>query len=139
MDNLSCGVVVVRHTPAGPLLLMLRAFSNWDFPKGMLEEGETPKQAAMREVAEESTITEIEFAWGDISLDTGPYGHGKTARYFIGVTSQDAVTLPVNQEIGRPEHHEWRWLSFDEARSLATPRVEAVLDWAEKQLNNLPE
>lgn len=118
---------------------MLRAFNHWDFPKGMLKEGETPRQAALREVAEESTITEIEFAWGDASLDTGPYGRSKTARYFIGVTSQEAVTLPVNPEIGRPEHHEWRWLSLNEARSLVTPRVELVLDWAEKQMNNLPE
>lgn len=60
-DNLSCGIVVVRFAPADPLLLMLRAFNHWDFPKGMLEEGETPKQAAVREVDEESTITDIEF------------------------------------------------------------------------------
>ncbi|MDP6437012.1 MAG: NUDIX domain-containing protein [Gammaproteobacteria bacterium] len=138
-EKLSCGIVIVRKTAEGPLLLMLRAFNHWDFPKGMLKEGETPRQAALREVAEESTITEIEFAWGDASLDTGPYGRSKTARYFIGVTSQEAVTLPVNPEIGRPEHHEWRWLSLNEARSLVTPRVELVLDWAEKQMNNLPE
>lgn len=116
---------------------MLRAFSHWDFPKGMVEEGETPKEAAVREVAEETTITGVEFVWGDVSLDTGPYGKGKTSRYFIGATGQQAVTLPVNPDVGRPEHHEWRWLSFDEARSLSTPRVEAVIDWAEMQMQNV--
>lgn len=68
-------------------------------------------------------------------MDTGPYGRGKTARYFIGITNQESVTLLVNPELGRPEHHEWRWLNLNEARRLVTPRVAVVLDWAEKIIN----
>ena len=34
-QRLSCGVVVSRETGDGWLTLMLRAYRNWDFPKGM--------------------------------------------------------------------------------------------------------
>ncbi|MDE2264139.1 MAG: NUDIX domain-containing protein, partial [Gammaproteobacteria bacterium] len=38
--RLSAGVVVLRRGAAGWLFLMLRAYRNWDFPKGMVEPGE---------------------------------------------------------------------------------------------------
>ena len=59
---------------------MLRAYHNWDFPKGICEDGESPKEAAQREVQEETGITGLEFAWGDRYMDTGPYNRGKVAR-----------------------------------------------------------
>ena len=40
--HLSAGVVVVRQAAAGWLFLMLRAYRNWDFPKGLVETGEDP-------------------------------------------------------------------------------------------------
>jgi 8-oxo-dGTP pyrophosphatase MutT (NUDIX family) len=129
--KLSCGVVVVRQTDAGPAFLMLRAYTNWDFPKGMQESGEDSKQTALREVLEETTIADLQFPWGDTSIDTGPYSRNKTARYFIGVTQQEAISLPVSEALGRPEHHEWRWVSLNESRDLVTPRLQRVLDWAE--------
>jgi 8-oxo-dGTP pyrophosphatase MutT (NUDIX family) len=129
--RLSCGVVVVRHTDAGPVFLMLRAFTNWDFPKGMQEPGENAKLTALREVEEETTLSDLIFPWGDSSIDTGPYSRNKTARYFIGVTRQEAISLPVNEELGRAEHQEWRWVPLNEARDLAPPRLQRVLDWAE--------
>jgi bis(5'-nucleosidyl)-tetraphosphatase len=38
--------------------------------------------------------------------------------------------LPVNPELGAPEHHEFRWTSYEEAQALVNDRVGAVLDWA---------
>ncbi len=35
--------------------------------------------AAIREVREESTIDDLEFAWGATSTQTGPYSGGKVA------------------------------------------------------------
>ena len=37
--RLSAGVAIVREGAFGWLLLMLRAYRNWDFPKGMVEVG----------------------------------------------------------------------------------------------------
>jgi bis(5'-nucleosidyl)-tetraphosphatase len=48
------------------------------------------------------------------------------------------VELLPSPDTGRPEHSEFRWLSFAHARRLAAPRVAAVLDWAEQQISATP-
>jgi 8-oxo-dGTP pyrophosphatase MutT (NUDIX family) len=133
--RLSAGVVVVRQTEEGWRLLLLRAFNHWDFPKGMVEPGEEPLAAAVREVREESLIEDLEFSWGEASTRTGPYSRGKIACYYVAQTRTVEVTLPVNPEIGRPEHSEFRWVNFDEALQLVSPRVRPVLHWAAQVLN----
>jgi bis(5'-nucleosidyl)-tetraphosphatase len=133
--RLSAGVVVVRQTEEGWRFLLLRAFNHWDFPKGMVETGEEPLAAAVREVHEESLIQDLEFVWGESSTRTGPYSRGKVACYFIAVTRTADVTLPVNPELGRPEHGEFRWVDYDEAVSLVSPRVRPVLKWAAQVMN----
>ena len=135
--RLSAGVVVVRETPDGWVFLLLRAFSHWDFPKGMVERDEDPRAAAVREVKEESLIDDLEFAWGHASTMTGPYSRGKVAEYFIASTATVAVTLPMSDELGRPEHSEYRWVDYDEALRLVSPRVRPVVQWA-AQVMNLP-
>ena len=128
--KLSCGVVVARHTSEGWLTLLLRAYHHWDFPKGLLEDGEDSIQTAVREVSEETGIIDVEFSWGERFLDTGPYSRGKTARYFLGRTETAGVVLGPSPDTGEPEHHEWRWVSFDEAYDMASPRVREVVQWA---------
>jgi 8-oxo-dGTP pyrophosphatase MutT (NUDIX family) len=129
-ETLSCGIVLVRQADAGARTLMLRAWHHWDFPKGIREEGESPLEAAIRELREETSIVAPEFRWGETFLETGPYSRGKTARYYLAATGQEAVVLGPSPETGKPEHHEWRWVSFDEAFDLATPRVRQVVRWA---------
>ncbi len=129
-ERLSCGIVLARRADTGWLTLMLRAFSNWDFPKGMCEAGETSLQTAHREVAEETGISELDFAWGEAAVDTGPYNRGKTARYYLARTTEEQVVMGISPETGRPEHHEYRWLSFDEAYDLSSPRVRSIVVWA---------
>ncbi len=129
-DRLSCGAVIVRETEDGWVTLMLRAYHNWDFSKGICEEGESPMDAAIREIGEETGITDLEFAWGDRYTDTGPYNRGKTARYFLAKTSLESVEMGIAPELGRPEHHEYRWMNFDEAYDLSAPRVRLVVQWA---------
>jgi 8-oxo-dGTP pyrophosphatase MutT (NUDIX family) len=129
-DRLSCGAVIVRESENGWLTLMLRAYHNWDFPKGICEDGESPLGAAIREIGEETGITELEFDWGDRFTDTGPYSRGKTARYYLARTDQAEVEMGIAPELGRPEHHEYRWIDFDEAYDLSAPRVRLVVQWA---------
>jgi 8-oxo-dGTP pyrophosphatase MutT (NUDIX family) len=132
--RLSAGVVVVRRGPAGWLFLLLRAYRNWDFPKGLVETGEDPLAAARREVQEETLIEDLHFDWGDRYVETQPYSRNKVARYYLARTETEAVTLPVRPELGRPEHHESRWLGADEALERASPRLEPVLAWAVQML-----
>jgi len=132
--RLSAGVVVVRREGDDWLYLLLRAFNHWDFPKGMVEDGEEPLAAAIREVREESTIEDLDFAWGSNCTQTGPYSGGKVARYYLAETRRSDVSLPINPMIGRAEHSEYRWVDFDEALELVSPRVRPVVRWAAQAL-----
>jgi len=130
----SAGVVVARRDTGGWNLLVLRAYRNWDFPKGLVEPGEAPLDASIRETAEEAAISDLVFRWGEGYCETAPYRGGKVARYYLAETAQTCVTLPVSAELGRPEHDEWRWVSFDEAGRPLPPRLQPILAWARKQL-----
>lgn len=50
------GVVFRRQRGACDILMMEDRFGRWTLPKGRLEAGETPVQAALREIAEETQI-----------------------------------------------------------------------------------
>ncbi|MGB5258210.1 MAG: NUDIX domain-containing protein [Woeseiaceae bacterium] len=126
----SCGVVIARRTEQGWVTLLLRAYHHWDFPKGVKEPGEEPMGAALREVEEETGINQLGFDWGDRYFETGPYSRGKVARYYIASTEQSEVTMGLSPETGAPEHHEWRWVNFDEAYDLGSPRVRQIVQWA---------
>jgi len=133
---ISAGIVPARRTPSGWHLLILRAYRNWDFPKGRIEVEETPLIAALREANEEIGISDFRFEFGEIHHDTVPYSRGKIARYYLAVTECERIVLPMSPELGRPEHHEWRWATFNEAATLLPPRLQPICAWAKKSLGN---
>jgi 8-oxo-dGTP pyrophosphatase MutT (NUDIX family) len=138
LPNAVCvaGIVPARRSETGWRLLVLRAHSEWDFPKGRIESGEKPLEAALREAEEETGITDLELEFGDTWCDSPPYSGGKIARYYLAVTTQEQIALPISPELGRPEHDEWRWVDFDEAAILVRARVLPVLAWARERLGH---
>ena len=120
---------MLRPAVDGWRYLLLRVFRTWDFPKGGLEAGETPLQAAIREVEEETALTALEFSWGDVYRETARYSAGKVARYYVAASRSGRVSLPVNPELGRPEHHEFRWVSYGDAKRLLPERLQPIVDW----------
>ncbi len=130
LKTLSAGVIVVRRAEGGWRYLLLRVYDYWDFPKGIVEEGEDPLQAACREVAEETGLKDLVFSWGHDYHETPPYGTGKVALCYVAETRQTEIVLPISQELGRPEHHGYRWMSYEEARGFLAPRVAPILEWA---------
>lgn len=111
--------------------LFLRAYANWDFPKGVVESDEDPLEAAKREVQEETGIKDLQFRWGYPYQETEPYSGGKkVARYYLAETRSSRVAFSVNPEISRPEHHEYRWLSYSQLKELTPDRLKPVVRWA---------
>ena len=123
-----------RRSERGIRLLVLRAYQNWDFPKGLVEPGEDNLAAAQREVEEETGLAQLDYL-SDAYKETVPYAGNKVARYYVAETDAEKIELPVSPELGRPEHHEYRWVSFDEAEDLLPPRLAIILDWARKTIH----
>ena len=96
----------------------------------MIEPGEAPLDAARREVREETSLDDLALRWGEESRETAPYAGGKVARYYVAESPGGAVELPVSPELGRPEHHEFRWVDREQARRLLPPRLQDILAWA---------
>lgn len=137
--TLSAGAIIVRLDRPEPSYLLLRAYNYWDFPKGIVEIGEEPLAAAIREIEEETTLTGLRFPWGMEYRETPPYGRGKIARYYLAESPQGEVGLPVNPDLGHPEHDEYRWLSYQETMALLNDRLRPILAWAhEKVMRGAP-
>ncbi len=93
VDEVSAGGLVIDST--GQLGLLIGRFDHkdatgtrllWSLPKGHIEEGETPEQAAIREVAEETGITsEIAKSLGviDFWFMAGGKRIHKTVHHFL--------------------------------------------------------
>ena len=127
--------MVFRRTERGVRLLVLRAYQNWDFPKGMVEPGEDQLACAKREIAEETGLESLAFPFGEEFKETLPYSGRKVARYYLAETGEEKIALPVSVELGRPEHDEYRWVSFEEAEDVLPPRLGIVLDWARRTIS----
>ncbi len=61
----SAGAIIYRMENAVPLYLLLHYHSgHWEFAKGHIEEGESEEQAVLREIAEETGITDVQIIDG---------------------------------------------------------------------------
>src|SRR5512138_772998 len=75
------GIVLRRELPARVAVVRLRKRDEWVLPKGKLDQGETPRAAARREVLEETghTVTVREFL-GTLVYETN--GRAKVVHYW---------------------------------------------------------
>ncbi|GBC83743.1 RNA pyrophosphohydrolase [bacterium HR11] len=60
IPEFSAGLLVLRTTDQGfEWLLLQKPNGRWEFPKGKVEPGETPLEAAIREVREEAGVSDV--------------------------------------------------------------------------------
>ena len=139
----SAGIILVDFSNNKPNVLCLRAYKNWDWPKGRLDLGENHMQAAIRELEEETgyTVDDIEFMNELVSKpEVVTYGSGKsakTATYFYAalINTQKEPFLPINPKLGHPEHEEWRWVQTDQLRDLMPARLSDIVAHIESYFN----
>ncbi len=112
------------------LLVHRPRYDDWSLPKGKLDAGETFKQAAKREVLEETGFKcDVGTKLGTVSYVT-PADNRKVVRYWL-MEPKDGTFTP-NSEVD-----EVRWLpAFDAATLLTHPLDRAVLGRAANQLAN---
>ncbi len=126
----SCGIVPVRIVDGEPLYLLLNSGlvrnpkATWEFPKGSMEEGESPIQTARRECREETGLTEVEVIEGYYALDGYNFRREgrriqKRVAYFLGLVADPSglKSEPDGREHILDDEGRWaRWLTYDEAR-----------------------
>ena len=130
---LSCGVIVRRHS--GELLLCHATGRDyWDLPKGVLDPGETPIEAAMRELREEAGLTLPAYAVRDLGVHQ--YLPRKDLHLFVVDPPQPAFSTDVcrctttyRNRSGRdvPEIDGYRWVTRDEVPRHAGKNMARVL------------
>jgi 8-oxo-dGTP pyrophosphatase MutT (NUDIX family) len=124
VDERSAGAVLFyyngdRATEPEFLLLNYTA-GHWDFPKGNIERGELEKEAASREIREETGITDVEFLDGFRMKIEYRYRHGKRlvlkeVVLFLGRSKTKHVVLSH-------EHVGFAWKTYAEAMARLTYR-----------------
>ena len=131
----SAGIVIKDENQNPARYLCVRAYSNWDFPKGHLEEGETILDAAVRETQEEVSLGKTDYRLlGLIAPPVIYKGGKKTAHYFLANRTSNAVPfLPINKELGKPENDEYSWLTLKEMNNIFPSRLNEVLNWLLEQ------
>lgn len=106
---LAAGGIVLRRGK-DPLfaVVRMRKRNDWVLPKGKLDHGETPRQAAEREVLEETghVVVVHEFI-GTLAYDSG--GRSKVV-HFWRMEAEPRQTLPLMKDIRAVD-----WLPLDEA------------------------
>jgi 8-oxo-dGTP pyrophosphatase MutT (NUDIX family) len=86
----------------GPVFLLIRdSYRNWGFPKGHLEQGEAPERAALREVEEETGLTQLELRGEIDTIDWYFRFRGRLIHkicYFFLMESVAGETRPQREE-----------------------------------------
>jgi 8-oxo-dGTP pyrophosphatase MutT (NUDIX family) len=121
-DQVSAGGVVFRLNGGAPEVAIIQVGENrWQLPKGLIDDGETPEAAALREVREETGLTAEQVApldkveyWyvsgsGERRVRFHKFIHFYLMRYLSGsVADHDH------------EVNEARWVAIDDAITMLT-------------------
>jgi predicted NUDIX family NTP pyrophosphohydrolase len=148
---LSAGILLFRQhagvtevlliKPGGPFWKNKDAGA-WMIPKGLIEAGEAPAEAALREFEEETgtKLTSVPFPLAKVRQSGG-----KWVEAFAVEGDLDPATVRSNEfecewppRSGRrqrfPEVAEARWMTIDEARDLMLPSQRPLIDALESRL-----
>lgn len=135
-EEISAGVVLYCMRNSRRLYLVLQyAAGHWDLAKGKREPGESDVQAALREVREETGISDVALREGFVRRIEYEFVDGdgatvrKTVTFFLGETRARDVTLS-------DEHLDYAWHEYGDAvRAVTYPAAAGVLGAADAWLD----
>lgn len=148
---LSAGILLFRQRagetqvllvkPGGPFWRNKNAGA-WMIPKGMVEPGETPAEAALREFEEEvgSKITDVPFPLGRVRQAGGKPVEAFAVEGDLDCTRITSTHFEMEwpprsgERQSFPEVEEARWMRLADARSLMLPSQLPLLDALELKL-----
>jgi 8-oxo-dGTP pyrophosphatase MutT (NUDIX family) len=113
-DERSAGAVLFNAIgPEQEYLLLHYTAGHWDFPKGNIELGETERQTAVREIREETGISDVTFIEGFRHVVSYRYRKGrrvvsKEVVFFLAQTGSKDVVISH-------EHIGYAWRKYDDA------------------------
>jgi dATP pyrophosphohydrolase len=148
MHKIPVSALVLIHTPALEVLIMERADKPgyWQSVTGSIELGETPEQAAVREVKEETGLDALAYDFQDWHASNvyEIYPHWRY-RYAPGVTENTEhlfglmlpSALPIT--LAPDEHTQYVWVDWREAaqRVFSWTNVDALKRLGERHGLNL--
>lgn len=138
-EETSAGGVVFRVADGQIVYLLIRdSYQNWGFPKGHLESGELPEAAALREVEEETGVSDLTIRGSIDAIDwyfrfRGQLVH-KSCHFFLMETTETSTSPQRAEGITA-----CRWTGFEEAEALISysnardvlrRAQELVVDWS---------
>lgn len=137
----SAGGVVFRRVPPGVELLLLRHESGkWMLPKGTIESGETPEAVALREVREETGLSNVRVL-SDLGQERYSF-YWRTENAFYDKTVRYYLLEFLGGEDVRPQQAEGfvaaEWVTVDEAlRRIKYKETREIVRRAQRALAEL--
>lgn len=122
--NRSAGIVIKDNK-----VLLIHRFNKGDeyyvFPGGGVEEGETPEQAAVREIDEETTITVVPKSFlYHINWDTGEENFFYLCEYVSGKPKLQPDCIEIEQMKNGEQFFEPMWVEIDKLPNLKLYQLE---------------
>jgi len=109
----SAGAIVFRRNEEIKYLLIQYKWGHWEFPRGLIEKGESLEETARRQIKEEVGIEDIKFIpgfkeWIKFFFKVKGKNIMKIATFLLAETETEEVKLSY-------EHKDYLWLNYEEA------------------------
>ena len=121
------GVSAIIYDDNGSLYFLIfhrvAGWDGWEFPKGGIKDGETPEQALVREVQEETGLSKFRVCG---KLDTKRTFESDGVKHVFDIyVVETSMNIPVTLQKEDPEHDTYLWATKD--------RVNEKLTWDEEK------
>ena len=133
LEEKSAGTILYQESLSGKMYLLLNYPSgHWDFVKGNIEKGETFKQTVLREVREETGITDIDFIEG--FEDKVEYHYQRDGQVVHKEVVFFLASTKTNDVVLSHEHRDYKWLNYNDALKKLTYKTAQKLFKKVKEL-----